>query len=430
MLIGVGVLPRVAELFRENFGEQRAIIVADATTFSVAGHAVVEHLQQAGLTLEAPFIFPDPATLHADYERVTELRATLCQTPAIAVAVGSGTINDITKLASHECGKPYMVVATAASMDGYVAFGAAITLDGFKQTISCPAPQAMLADAAILAAAPTPMTASGYADLLGKVTAGADWILADAIGVEPIMAQAWNLVQPNLRKWIGRPAELQAGNLSAAEDLIEGLVMGGIAMQISQSSRPASGSEHQFSHLWEMEGLALNGTPVSHGFKVGLGSLAIAALYEWLLKQDLKELDFGMRCAAWPTRAALEQEVRSAHPIPFLADKAVDMTLAKHLEPQDLAERLRQLQQQWPSLRERLQAQLLPAGQLRGLLRSAGCPTAPSEIGLTRAALKETFRRARQIRSRYTVLDVMWETGYLDTAVEALFAPGGFFGAE
>ena len=90
---------------------------------------------------------------------------------AIPIAVGSGTINDLTKLSSHLTGRRYMCVGTAASMDGYTAFGASITADGSKQTFNCPAPQACLADLDIICQAPIEMTASGYADLFAKITA-------------------------------------------------------------------------------------------------------------------------------------------------------------------------------------------------------------------------------------------------------------------
>ena len=93
-------------------------------------------------------------------------------TAAIPVAVGSGTINDLTKLAAHRVNRPYMVVATAASMDGYTAYGASITASGSKQTFDCPAPRAVLADLEVIASAPPGMNASGYADLLAKIAAG------------------------------------------------------------------------------------------------------------------------------------------------------------------------------------------------------------------------------------------------------------------
>jgi glycerol-1-phosphate dehydrogenase [NAD(P)+] len=152
-----------------------------------------------------PYVFPGKPTLYAEYGNIEKLREALRAHDAIPGAVASGTLNDIVKRAGHEPGdvhggmpassrgdlgahleRPYMNVATAASMDGYTAFGAAITKQGYKQTMTCPAPRAVIADLDVLVNAPANMTASGYGDLLGKVTAGADWLVADALEVEKV----------------------------------------------------------------------------------------------------------------------------------------------------------------------------------------------------------------------------------------------------
>jgi glycerol-1-phosphate dehydrogenase [NAD(P)+] len=313
-------------------------------------------------------------------------------------------------------------------MDGYTAFGASITKDGQKQTLSCPAPKAVLADLDVLVGAPKDMTASGYADLLGKVTAGADWIIADALGVEPINKSVWSLVQDPLRGWISDPAGLRAGNMAATEALVEGLILSGLAMQAYQSSRPASGAEHQFSHLWEMEGLGREkDPPLSHGFKVGVGSVAIAALYERVLERDLGNLDVDALSGARPSHDELEASVREAHTVPEVEAAAVKESLAKHPDPDALAARLETLRGAWPELRERLTAHLMPAAELRGMLQEAGCPTTPEEIGLGRQAFEATYTRARTIRRRYTVLDLAAEAGILRECVAELFYSGGFW---
>lgn len=419
----------VAADFQRLFGDQSVVVVADENTYDVAGREVQQQLATAGRRTQDPYVFPGRPVLHADFEHVLTLEAALRTHTAIPVAVGSGALNDITKLAAHRCGRPYMVVATAASMDGYTAFGAAITRDGYKQTMVCPAPRAVVADTQLLVKAPAAMTAAGYADLLGKVTAGADWLIADTLGIEPLETQAWELVQTSLREWIGRPAELRAGDEQAMTNLIEGLLLSGLAMQSAQSSRPASGSEHLFSHLWEMEGLGHDHVPpLSHGFKVGLGSIASAALYERLLQRAELRRPRPAVLAAWPTRAQLEQTVQQAHRVPGLRAAAVTESLAKHLDPAQLERRLKQIEAGWPALRERLKAQLLPAAQLGQMLAAAGCPTTPAEIGLSWAALEDTYFHARQIRRRYTVLDLAAETGLLAECVQALFDRAGFWG--
>ena len=426
--IGAGKLASVADVFEESFGDREAVIVADENTFEVAGKEVQRQLEEAGHKLVEPYVFPGEPALYAGYGNIETLVEALREHDAIPIAVGSGTLNDIVKRSSYECERPYMCVGTAASMDGYTAFGASIEKDGHKQTLTCPAPRAVLADVDILVGAPARMTASGYADLLGKVTSGADWLVADALEVEKIDPKGWSLVQDHLRGWIGEPSELQAGDGEAMDQLIEGLVMSGLAMQSYQSSRTASGAEHQFSHLWEGEGLGRDDDPpLSHGFKVGVGSIAIAALYERVLDRDLGDLDIEAVRASWPTREELEREVRAAHTIPGLTEAAVDQSLSKYISDDELAERLELLREIWPDLREKVAEQLMPAGQLKEMLEEAGCPTSPEEIGLGWEDFKATYSRARMIRSRYTVLDLAAETGIFDECVEELFAPGGFW---
>ncbi len=426
--IGAGKLASVADIFEESFGDIEAVIVADENTFEVAGKEVQRQLEVAGHKLVEPYVFPGEPALYAGYGNIETLVEALREHDAIPIAVGSGTLNDIVKRSSYECERPYMCVGTAASMDGYTAFGASIEKDGHKQTLTCPAPRAVLADVDILVGAPAWMTASGYADLLGKVTSGADWLVADVLEVEKIDPKGWSLVQDHLRGWIGEPSELQAGDGEAMDQLIEGLVMSGLAMQSYQSSRTASGAEHQFSHLWEGEGLGRDDDPpLSHGFKVGVGSIAIAALYERVLDRDLGDLDIEAARASWPTREELEREVRAAHTTPGLTEAAVDQSLSKYISDDELAERLELLREIWPDLREKVAEQLMPAGQLREMLEEAGCPTSPEEIGLGWEDFKATYSRARMIRSRYTVLDLAAETGIFDECVEEMFAPGGFW---
>jgi glycerol-1-phosphate dehydrogenase [NAD(P)+] len=429
LLVGTGVLNNVGDVLEQAFGRQSVIVVADDNTYAVAGKAVDERLRSAGWRVEEPVVFPDTPALYADFENVLTLEEKLRATSAVPIVVGSGTLNDITKLAAHRAGRQYICVSTAASMDGYTAFGAAITRDGFKQTMMCPAPRAVVADLDILANAPAPMSAAGYGDLLGKVTAGADWILADALEVEPIEQNVWSLVQDALRDWTGRPQAVHAGDRQAIENLFEGLILSGVAMQMYHSSRTASGSEHQFSHLWEMQALAHDAAPVPHGFKVGVGSIAIAALYELMLARDLTRLDSDALCRAWPSREEVERSVQQRHNDPKLAENAVQQSLAKYIPPEQLRQRLIRIQERWPIIRERLEHQLMTAEHIRALLRDAGCPTEPTEVGISAAQLRETYTLARTIRSRYTVLDLAYEAGILDACVDELFAPGGYWAA-
>jgi glycerol-1-phosphate dehydrogenase [NAD(P)+] len=318
-----------------------------------------------------------------------------------------------------------MSVATAASMDGYTAFGASITHNGSKQTFVCPAPAAVLADIDVIAAAPGSMNAWGYADLLAKFTAGADWILADAMGVEAMNPQAWHIAQSRLRDLVADPGGVRAGDRKAITHLVEGLMLGGFAMQAAESSRAASGAEHQFSHLWDMQHHKHNGKTPSHGFKVGIGTLASCALYEFLLAQPLEKLDVDDCCRQWPNQEAREQTIRALFDEGELRDVALQESRAKSIEGAALREQLEKLRARWPDLRARLSEQLIPLAELKGKLQAVGAPVEPEQIGISRQRLRDSFLQAYFIRRRFTVLDLAIRAGLLDEAIGQMFGPSG-----
>jgi glycerol-1-phosphate dehydrogenase [NAD(P)+] len=310
-------------------------------------------------------------------------------------------------------------------MDGYTAYGASITANGSKQTFNCPAPQVVLADLDVIAAAPAKLNAAGYADLLAKIPAGADWILADAAGVEPIDAGAWETVQGRLHAWIEDPVAIVRRDAARLRQLTCGLMMSGFAMQAARSSRPASGAEHQFSHLWDMQHHTHAGAAPSHGFKVGIGTLASIALYEELLAGGLERQDIESAIKKWPTREKLEEQIASQFEPGELRDVATREMRGKYPSAQALGDQLGRLVQAWPDLMARLQRQLLPFHRVRDLLNDAGCPTQSEQIGISHDRLRLSYLQALHIRRRFTVLDMAHRAGLLDESLGRLFAPGG-----
>ncbi len=432
LVVEPGGMVAVPSLVADLFPGRPVVIVADSTTFALAGQQVTAYLEAAGHPLRDPIIFPASPTLRPDTRHVASIRAWFDAAGELVlpIAVGSGSINDLTKRAAHEAGLPYISVATAASMDGYTASGAALIHNGVKQTFGCKAPVAVVADLDILCAAPGAMTAAGYGDLLGKVTAGADWIVADAFGVEPIVPDVWEMVQGPLPAMIAEPSRFQVGDPESIEQLFYGLIMTGLAIQVSGSTRCASGSEHQFSHLWEMRGLEHDGELVSHGVKVGFGSIFSAALYQRLLAHDWTDFDVEAAVAKWPSLAAMEAEIRAMNDSPTLIDRALEECRAKHIAAEALQERLTTLREIWPELKSRLEAQLMLPDVLREHLAAGGCPTEPGQIGLTLEQVRASYQAARRIRRRYTIYDLVFEMGVFDELIAEVFAPGGFWATQ
>jgi glycerol-1-phosphate dehydrogenase [NAD(P)+] len=264
------------------------------------------------------------------------------------------------------------------------------------------------------------MTASGYADLFAKITAGADWILADRLGEEPIDKQAWSIVQDGLHEALSNPAGVKNGDPAAITRLVEGLLLGGFAMQWSQSSRPASGAEHQFSHLWNMEHFLHNGKQVSHGFQVSIGTLAITALYEQALQTPMEQLDIVACCEAWPSQEEQEKQVGEMFAGTDFQKTAIQETRIKYINRAHLATQLKLLTEKWEDIRMALKKQLTPYAEAKQRLLLVGAPVSPEQIGMSRERLRETFVRAQCIRRRFTILDLALRTNMLHTWISRI----------
>lgn len=414
--VGAGAVRETAEVFTRNFPGATALVVADETTWKVCGARVTACLAEAGVKCAAPFVLPAVPRPVATYENMCAVRDAIAAAGADirAVAVGSGTINDLCKRGSEELHRPYMCVATAASVDGYASFGAPITKDGFKVTWPCAAPQAIVADADVLVSAPPELAASGYADLAAKIASGADWILADAVGADPIRDDVWATTQTPLRGWLADPAGLAAGDITAMNNLFTGLAMTGFAMQTTHTSRPASGAEHLFSHHWEMTDVKrADGSHPSHGEKVGIGTLMSTRLHEMFFATPFTRDQIDAAVAAHPTWEKREAFIRQVMRGGRVADEAIALSKQKFLGEADLRARLGIIADRFDELARRVKAQLIPSAELKAMLKTAGCPVEPEGIGATRQDVLMATFGAQMIRNRYTILDLVFETGRL-----------------
>lgn len=425
VIIGEGSAAQTAGLFLKLFPGCKAIAVADRNTWEVAGRTVQKSLDEAGVETYEPFVFDSP-DLYAEWTFVEQLEEEMRKNDAIAVAVGSGVINDLVKYVSSVLGRRYMCVGTAASMDGYTAYGASISKDGNKQTFDCPAPYGFVMDPVIAARAPKELAASGYADLIAKIPAGADWMIADACGAEKIDLFSWNLVQNGLKEALADPAAVFEGDVKITEKLSEGLLMSGFAMQALQSSRPASGTEHQFSHCWDMEDLCHNGKHVSHGFKVGIGTLVSTACLEFLLSKDIENLDVESCVSSWKSWEDQEREVREVFAgMPGHLARGLKETRDKYVSREELRIQLESLKQSWPVLKKKIREQIIPFTEVYKALRLVGAPYEPEHIGISNSRLRSTFICIPYMRSRFTAMDVLYRCGYMSEAIEYLFGSEG-----
>lgn len=406
-----GAVRALIGALQRHFPTNSFLLVADENTWEVAGRRVEGLLRDAKLSIADIHIFSGKPMLEADYLYSVMLSERFLNSgDAIPIAIGSGTINDIVKLASHMASRPYVCVATASSVDGYASDGAAMLTDGAKMTHPCPAPTIIIGDDEIMATAPAILTASGYADLMAKIPAGADWIVADHLGEAPIDAISWELVQSRLRSYLGDPTDTGA--------IFMGLTLCGIAMQHQKDSRPVSGAEHLLSHVWEMEHLTHDGVAPLHGIKVGIGSLMITSVYELLFSGDGTGGDplSGHEQMLADKINLLNEYFSPFGNIPLMKK----ILLSKYVDPNRLSQRRANLIKDWEILRKRVEVQLYPYEEIKDLLKRAGCATTFAEIGLDPVRGYGTLKKAQLIRNRYTVMDVLDDLGLMDWTIATL----------
>ena len=238
-------------------------------------------------------IILSPCGLHADNHGVALALQQLPENCDYLIAVGSGTIHDITRYCAYNKGVPFVSCPTAASVDGFCSSVAAMTWDGFKKTFTAVAPKIVLADLDIISKAPMYLTRSGFGDMIGKFIALSDWKIAHTLTGEHFCSTIHDMTLDATKAVMESAEEIKNGDTSAYEKLTYGLLMSGIAMQLLGNSRCASGAEHHISHLVEMQPERLGvSSEALHGEKVGVGTLLACKEYHRIINESIVFNDY------------------------------------------------------------------------------------------------------------------------------------------
>ena len=276
--VGSGVIQELPGILRD-LGASHIFLVADNYTFEAAGRQVEQLLDQAGLAYHKRVFQTETPLVPNEYALGSVLAAMTSQDDML-LAVGSGTLNDVTKYVSARTGVPYVIAATAPSMDGYASTVAPTILDGFKTTLPAVYPAAIVADVDILKDAPMPMLTAGFGDIIGKFTSLADWRLSHQLNGEYYCPEVAGVIEAAVETCAANAKALAQREPQAIQAVTEALILSGLAMGMVGVSRPASGAEHQMAHYWEMDALRRGEEHPLHGNAVGVGTVLAASLYE------------------------------------------------------------------------------------------------------------------------------------------------------
>ncbi len=265
---------------KEICGEYNTVlVVADENTFAAAGERTVDALREKSIK---KVIFSGASILVPNEDAVSKVSDAL-ENVDIIVGVGSGVIQDLCKYVSFQSKIPYLVVATAPSMDGYASNGAAMIMEGMKVTYPAGLPIAIVADTDVLKNAPIEMIKAGYGDIIGKFSALNDWKLSHCITGEYFCQYIYDITEEQVKRTLDLADGILKRNEESIQTLMEALVIIGIMMSFAGSSRPASGSEHHLSHFFEITGIINNTDYFPHGIDVAYSTVITAEIREKIL---------------------------------------------------------------------------------------------------------------------------------------------------
>lgn len=403
ILLGKGVLSRIPAVLAELNLRGKALILFDEATYEAAGREVESILIRSGFSVIPGFLEKEEHVpfLEPDERARSQIGDYLFQQPNFLVAVGSGVINDLAKFVAHRVKLPYVAVATAPSMDGYVSPGAPMLVGGYKVTYDATPPLALFADLEILRSAPLVLIQAGFADLVGKITANADWVLRRVLWGEDFCDSLWEHTVSFLQDLDACAEGVAKRDEKAITVLTQALIQSALSMEMIGDSRPASGGEHLIAHHLEMMALHRGLYPSLHGLRVGAATVIVWYLFRSFLTEGEALLNNNQEEAVdWNTL-----KVHFGPLFPFVEQSA-----------------RKKLELLWPDidfslLKRALEEKVLSFEPLH-LLKRAGIPTTFEALGFPPGMVQDACLFARFLRERATLLDLLAHLGALQSSLE------------
>ena len=382
----------LAEEFKEhivNLGiGQKYALICDRNTYAVIGEKVMQACQ--GMHMHCLILEGD---VKANEDIVEQIRK-VTQADEVIIAVGSGTINDLCKYASYLDKKPYIVIGTAPSMNGYSSANAAITIMGYKKSIQAQLPCAIFFDMNVLVHAPIRLIKSGLGDALSRSTAQVDWLLSHYLLKTPYDDRPFEWLKQDEDQLFSCCEGLVKRDRESIKLLMRTLVVSGLGMYLCQGSYPASQGEHMIAHTLDMKIGAVNNY---HGEQVGVTTLTMALLQEKMLASQA----VAVCCNEIPYKELVQ----------YFGEKIARLCWQAYKKKQDKWRKIKENNQNfsknWVSIAEMIKSAMVPETTLRQVLKKIDAPTEAWHIGYNNQQYTKAVHLARYTRERFTFLDLV-----------------------
>ncbi len=366
---------------------KKPVIICDNNTKQAAYEPMEQYFKQYDV------IEITDGDIHANNNYVDLVEELFLPDTDILIAVGAGTIHDLTRYVAYQHNIPFISVPTAASVDGFVSTVAAMTWHGMKKTLTAAAPICVLADTNIFSKAPYRLTASGISDLLGKHTALLDWKVSHLVTGEYFCQEVYDLEKEAVYQVEQVLEQIKEGSKSGMEKLMYALILSGLAMQMVGNSRPASGAEHHVSHLWEME-IINPWVDALHGEKVSVGLVLCLEYYEQI-RQTIENGWYHIK----DNRMLETKLLMRTFGMKGMYDSIIEENTPNPLEQIDLEG----LEQKLPIIADEIK-KLPSMQQIKERLLKAGCVTTMEELNLPADLKGLTLQLCPYVRGRLTLL--------------------------
>lgn len=328
------------------------------------------------------------------------------------IAVGSGTLNDLGKVLAGVSHLPLITIATAPSMDGYGSNNASMIQNRLKKSLYYRCPEVIIADTRILSAAPMPMLQAGLGDMLAKYCSICEWRISQLVTGEYYCENIADLVRSSLNKVVASAGGLLDRDPKAVEEVFDGLLYTGLAMGFAGISRPASGLEHYFSHVWEMLNLARGKKPILHGLQVAVGTSQVLQIWDRLKKYQPDRGRAEAFIANFDEGAWAEMVMRIYGP--EAGREVIKTAKAEGRNSREAwQERFSRIQECWPQILQIVEEELPRLEDMLSLMERLGLPTEPEDIGFSQRDCHDALIASREVRNKYVTSSLLWDLGLL-----------------
>jgi len=293
IIVGHNSTSQIAELCDRIGRGNSVLIVADKKTKKLAGDEISKILSKANYDVKMKMISSPTVN---EVNRVIKYGHK--NNINLMLGVGGGSVIDVTKLSAYELSKPFISVPTSAAHDGIASPRASLKHSKGSVSKTAVSPLAILADTKIIRKAPYRMLASGCADVISNISAVMDWELAYRLKNEEFSSHSAVLAKTAAQLLIDHADDIKPDAEESVWLAVKAMIVSGVAMSVAGNTRPASGSEHMFSHMLDHlgPGIMLKGKrhkrPM-HGEQCGVGAIMMVYLhggdYE-KIKNSLKKI--------------------------------------------------------------------------------------------------------------------------------------------